>query len=428
MDTGLQQGRVSNDCTKNEKLMDEYLRSQGLYRKEIAKDGSCLFRAVAEQILHCQSRHLEVRYSCASYLRRNRSKYEAFIEGTFEEYLKRLENPQEPGKPAVNITDNNFPDKVSLCFLNGNHYDIVYPKQFTEAAALCQSIVYELLYKVLGVDSSKQTSSLQSYSESDQDAREECESSDESDLDAGDAYWTEGAAESADMNKFRSRYDNQVPKPKDEEEDDGERCELSQAVSNDEDKLLAELLSQERYRRFINSRSGWGIPGTPLRLAASRGHLRCLEVLLAHDAEVDSLDVKAQTPLFTAVSGKHLDCVHALLQAGANPNGSIYNNCSPVLTAAREGDEDILRELLQFGAELLIDVGANVYLPTLIIEKTTKQNEAVELLLKERACPKTLMSRCRLAIRRYMRKANKMHYIDQLDIPPILRNYLNHMI
>ncbi|MGH0145361.1 UNVERIFIED_CONTAM: hypothetical protein FKN15_021118 [Acipenser sinensis] len=74
------------------------------------------------------------------------------------------------------------------------------------------SIVYELLYKVLGVDSSKQTSSLQSYSESDQDAREECESSDESDLDAGDAYWTEGAAESADMNTFRSRYNKQAPK------------------------------------------------------------------------------------------------------------------------------------------------------------------------------------------------------------------------
>ncbi len=34
--------------------------------------------------------------------------------------------------------------------------------------------------------------------------------------------------------------------------------------------------------------------------------------------------------------------------------------------------------------QLLIDFGANVYLPTLIIEKSTKQNEAVELLLKER--------------------------------------------
>lgn len=30
--------------------MDCYLRSQGLYRKRVAKDGSCLFRAVAEQV------------------------------------------------------------------------------------------------------------------------------------------------------------------------------------------------------------------------------------------------------------------------------------------------------------------------------------------------------------------------------------------
>lgn len=34
----------------DEKLMDEYLRANGLYRRKIAKDGSCLFRAVAEQV------------------------------------------------------------------------------------------------------------------------------------------------------------------------------------------------------------------------------------------------------------------------------------------------------------------------------------------------------------------------------------------
>uniref|UniRef100_A0A8D0HF63 Ankyrin repeat and SOCS box protein 12 n=1 Tax=Sphenodon punctatus TaxID=8508 RepID=A0A8D0HF63_SPHPU len=137
----------------------------------------------------------------------------------------------------------------------------------------------------------------------------------------------------------------------DEDDDDGERQELSRAVSQDEYQILDELLRRERYKRFINSRSGWGVPGTPLRLAASKGHVRCLQVLLGHGADVDSLDVKAQTPLFTAVSNGHLDCVKALLEEGACPSGSIYNNCSPLLTAARDGDINIVQELLGHGAE-----------------------------------------------------------------------------
>lgn len=38
--------------TPADSAMDTYLRSQGLYRKRVAKDGSCLFRAVAEQVVH----------------------------------------------------------------------------------------------------------------------------------------------------------------------------------------------------------------------------------------------------------------------------------------------------------------------------------------------------------------------------------------
>ncbi|XP_071370724.1 OTU domain-containing protein 4-like, partial [Centroberyx affinis] len=53
---------------------------------------------------------------------------------------------QEPGKPAVNITAKNFKDTVQLCFLNGNHYDSVYPISHMKSAAVCQSILYELLY------------------------------------------------------------------------------------------------------------------------------------------------------------------------------------------------------------------------------------------------------------------------------------------
>lgn len=39
-----------SDERRAERSMDDYLRSLGLHRKKIAKDGSCLFRAVAEQV------------------------------------------------------------------------------------------------------------------------------------------------------------------------------------------------------------------------------------------------------------------------------------------------------------------------------------------------------------------------------------------
>ncbi|XP_060634866.2 OTU domain-containing protein 4 isoform X1 [Anolis sagrei] len=160
----------------NRASMDLSLRSQGLHRKAVAKDGSCLFRAVAEQVFHSQSQHLDIRKACINYLKKNREQFEAFIEGPFEEYLKKLENPQEwvgqveisalslmykkdfviyqePNTTPSHVTENGFPDKVLLCFSNGSHYDIVYPVQYTLHAALCQSILYELLYeKVFEID------------------------------------------------------------------------------------------------------------------------------------------------------------------------------------------------------------------------------------------------------------------------------------
>lgn len=174
---GVDQGGVGP--LEDETPMDAYLRKLGLYRKLVAKDGSCLFRAVAEQVLHSQSRHVEVRMACIRYLRENREKFEAFIEGSFEEYLKRLENPQEwvgqveisalslmyrkdfviyqePNVSPSHVTENNFPEKVLLCFSNGNHYDIVYPITYKDSSAMCQSLLYELLYeKVFKTDVSK---------------------------------------------------------------------------------------------------------------------------------------------------------------------------------------------------------------------------------------------------------------------------------
>uniref|UniRef100_UPI00358E20EE UDP-N-acetylglucosamine transferase subunit ALG13-like isoform X1 n=1 Tax=Myxine glutinosa TaxID=7769 RepID=UPI00358E20EE len=150
--------------------IDEYLSSHGLYRKFIAKDGSCLFRAVAEQVFNTQSLHQDVRRQCVAFLRRNRDKFESFVEGSFEERLHLLSNTkewageieinalsimysrdfiiyQEPGCPPANVTEHGFRDKVLLCFSNGNHYDSVYSRKFPAVAGICQAVLYELLYE-----------------------------------------------------------------------------------------------------------------------------------------------------------------------------------------------------------------------------------------------------------------------------------------
>ncbi|XP_029903912.1 putative bifunctional UDP-N-acetylglucosamine transferase and deubiquitinase ALG13 isoform X40 [Myripristis murdjan] len=156
--------------------MDEYLASRALYRKTMARDASSLFRAVSEQLYHSQSYHQKIRQDCANFIRANRCKFEPFVEGSFDKYLERLEDPKEtvgqleikalsllyrlrfviylyPGQPPKVITEDGFTDKVILCCSNSGHYDIVYHRSFLTSAAICQSILYELLYtRVFGVD------------------------------------------------------------------------------------------------------------------------------------------------------------------------------------------------------------------------------------------------------------------------------------
>uniref|UniRef100_A0A674HR40 OTU domain-containing protein 4 n=1 Tax=Taeniopygia guttata TaxID=59729 RepID=A0A674HR40_TAEGU len=208
--------------------MDRYLRSQGLYRKKVAKDGSCLFRAVAEQVLHSQSRHIDVRMACVDYLRKNRDKFEAFIEGPFEDYLKSLENPQEwvgqveisalslmykkdfiiyqePNASPSRVTENGFSDKVLLCFSNGNHYDIVYPVEYAEKAALCQSLLYELLYeKVFNMDLKKIMTELSAVGVTE----ESNGSSEVSASDSEDDNYRSKATTVSDMNGMKSLSGN----------------------------------------------------------------------------------------------------------------------------------------------------------------------------------------------------------------------------
>ncbi|XP_069782421.1 OTU domain-containing protein 4 isoform X2 [Narcine bancroftii] len=224
---------AAHQPSPGEVLLDEFLGKQGLYRKKIAKDGSCLFRAVAEQVFHTQSKHLDVRGECVSYLRRNRELFEAFIEGSFDEHLNKLEKPQEwvgqveisalslmykrdfiiyqePNRPPARVTENGFSDTISLCFSNGNHYDSVYPRKFVDAAALCQSILYETLYQnVFKADVEAVKSALDTNSKVN-NAHLSC--SEDSDSDAEMEKPRGKADDESDVNGSKSQSCNKVRK------------------------------------------------------------------------------------------------------------------------------------------------------------------------------------------------------------------------
>ncbi|XP_009995541.1 PREDICTED: putative bifunctional UDP-N-acetylglucosamine transferase and deubiquitinase ALG13 [Chaetura pelagica] len=129
-----------------------------------------LFRAVSEQLFSSQIHHMEVRKACVLFMRQHQHKFESYVEGSFEKYLERLGDPKEsagqlemsalsvmykqdfilyryPGKPPTYATDNGFEDKILLCCSGNGHYDSVYTKQFQENAAICQAVLYEILYK-----------------------------------------------------------------------------------------------------------------------------------------------------------------------------------------------------------------------------------------------------------------------------------------
>ena len=145
---------------------------------------------------------------------------------------------------------------------------------------------------------------------------------------------------------------------------------------------------------------------SPVLTAAREGDVDVLRELLRFGAEVD---VKAKVPewasnatacrgpLYISAVYGHLDCFKLLLLHGANPN---YNCTDEKMLARIKQPKTVLEVCLRYGCgveyiQLLIDFGADVYLPTLIIDKTTKQNEALVLLLKERGETYRFSIRCR---------------------------------
>merc|ERR1712100_307064 len=133
----------------DEQQMKNVLKEQNLYKKEIPKDGACLFRAVAELIYGTQELHLKARKICVETLIKHQETFKAFVHDLpFDHYINIMSKPNSWGGHvelvafslhySVNFRvytadgkfidiDNSFDKTLHLCYLDGNHYDIVYP-------------------------------------------------------------------------------------------------------------------------------------------------------------------------------------------------------------------------------------------------------------------------------------------------------------
>ena len=88
---------------------------------------------------------------------------------------------------------------------------------------------------------------------------------------------------------------------------------------------------------------------TPLHLAAINGHKRIIQLLVSHEADVNSRDRTEFTPLHCASQEGHLASVVTLLHAGADPLLPNHGGVLPIHKAAQLNHPDVVKILIEQG-------------------------------------------------------------------------------
>jgi ankyrin repeat protein len=81
---------------------------------------------------------------------------------------------------------------------------------------------------------------------------------------------------------------------------------------------------------------------TPLFIAAGKGHLECLRLLLESGADKEAKHTTGATPLFAAVENGHLECARLLLESGADRHVELSDGTTPLLCAGHTGRHEFV--------------------------------------------------------------------------------------
>ncbi|MFT5396885.1 MAG: ankyrin repeat protein [Gammaproteobacteria bacterium] len=90
---------------------------------------------------------------------------------------------------------------------------------------------------------------------------------------------------------------------------------------------------------------------TALQYAVEKNHVETAERLLAYGAEIDAFDNGRLTPLIMAADRGFTELALTLLEKGADPNSQHSQGWTALIDAARNGDKKLVNALLEAGAK-----------------------------------------------------------------------------
>ncbi|KAK9881067.1 hypothetical protein WA026_014412 [Henosepilachna vigintioctopunctata] len=157
---------------RNPGVVDNWLEALGYYRKNVAYDETCLFRAVSEQLFSIQIYHERIRTECIEYARKNVHEFLPLVDSEEEliDHIDKLEKHMvicgdfevkmiskkykcdvtvfdATAQQANHVVQKGQSKLILLCLMNEDHYDAVYQREHIVTAGVCQSIIYKLLYE-----------------------------------------------------------------------------------------------------------------------------------------------------------------------------------------------------------------------------------------------------------------------------------------